>query len=58
MSEKRFEETNFKMSYNEYKRCYCPDCNKKENCIRAGAFRRMPKVDGGLGLCPRLKECN
>lgn len=55
MSKERFEKTNYKMSYDEYRRCYCPDCNEKENCIHAGAFRRVPEIDGGLGLCPRLR---
>ena len=26
------------------------------NCIHKGAYRRLPESDGGLGLCPRLKE--
>lgn len=46
----------WKCSYEEYKACYCPDCDKKDDCIHSKAFRRMPVIDGGLGLCPRLKE--
>lgn len=54
MSKERFEQTNYKMSYEEYKRCYCPDC-ARENCVHREAYRRVPVIDGGLGLCPRLK---
>lgn len=46
--------TNWKMTYDEYKKCYCPSCEKK-NCIHRGAYRRVPQIDGGLGLCPNLK---
>lgn len=28
---------------------------KKEDCIHRGAYRRVPEIDGGLGLCPNLK---
>lgn len=55
MTKERFEDTGFKMSFEEYKKCYCPECNK-ENCVHREAYRRFPKIDGGLGLCPRLKE--
>lgn len=48
-----FAETNWKMSYEEYVQCYCPHC--KKNCIHQGAYRRLPEIDGGLGLCPNLK---
>lgn len=31
MSEERFKEgTSYKMSYEEYKTCYCPDCERKK----------------------------
>ena len=55
MTEDRFEETAYKMSYEEYKKCYCPEC-KRENCIHREAYRRLPEIDGALGLCPKLKE--
>lgn len=55
MTEERFKETAYKMSYEEYKKCYCPKCNKKENCIHHDTYRRLPEIDGGLGLCPNLK---
>lgn len=54
MTEERFKETNYKMSYEEYKKCYCPACDKTD-CIHKNAYRRLPEIDGGLGLCPSLK---
>lgn len=55
ITRKEFEDTLWKMSYEEYEKCYCPDCAEK-NCIHRDAYRRLPKIDGGLGLCPKLKE--
>ena len=55
MTEDRFKETDYKMSYKEYKKCYCPEC-KREDCIHRDAYRRLPEIDGGLGLCPNLKR--
>lgn len=56
ISKERFEnDTNWKMSYEEYNKCYCPDCSR-ENCIHREAFRRVPRIDGGLGLCPNLQN--
>lgn len=52
--ERFVEETNWKMSYEEYKKCYCPEC-KREECSHREAYRRVPRIDGGLGLCPNLK---
>lgn len=54
MTEERFKETNYKMSYEEYKKCYCPACDKTD-CIHKNAYRRLPEIDGGLGLCLNLK---
>ena len=54
MTEERFKETNYKMSYEEYKKCRCDECDKAD-CIHRNAYRRLPEVDGGLGLCPNLK---
>lgn len=54
MTEERFKETNYKMSYEEYKKCCCGECNKAD-CIHRDAYRRLPEIDGGLGLCPNLK---
>ena len=56
MTKEQFENnTNWKMSYEEYQKCYCPDC-KKDGCSHREAYRRVPRIDGGLGLCPNLKE--
>lgn len=46
--------TNWKMSYAEYAACCCTRCSR-ENCPHRDAFRRVPIVDGGLGLCPNLR---
>lgn len=48
--------TAYKCTYEEYAACYCPECDKKDDCKHSGAFRRMPVVDGGLGLCPNLSS--
>lgn len=50
-----FKNTAWNMSYEEYVACYCHECEKKEDCIHFGAYRRVPEIDGGLGLCPNLK---
>jgi hypothetical protein len=55
MTREEFKNTNWKCSYEEYAKCYCPDC-KRENCKHRDAYRRMPENTGGLGLCPNLKE--
>ena len=54
MTEERFKETNYKMSYEEYKKCCCSECDNA-GCIHRDAYRRLPEIDGGLGLCPNLK---
>lgn len=53
MTKEEFKKSGYKCTYEEYKACYCPEC--KRHCIHNGAYRRMPKIDGGLGLCPNLK---
>lgn len=56
MTKEQFETgTNWRMTYEQYKACYCPDCNR-ESCPHRDAFRRVPEIDGGLGLCPNLKN--
>ena len=55
MTRERFEQTGWKMSYKEYKLCDCTECDRK-GCIHRGCYRRVPEIDGGLGLCPNLKE--
>ena len=54
MTRERFAETGCKMTYEQYQKCDCTECDK-ENCIHRDAYRRLPKIDGGLGLCPNLK---
>lgn len=54
MTEERFKQTSYKMSFEEYKKCDCTECNNTD-CIHRNAYRRMPEIDGGLGLCPNLK---
>ena len=51
----QFEKLNWKCSYEEYVACCCTDCDEQD-CKHRHAFRRVPVIDGGLGLCPRLKE--
>ena len=48
MTREEFSGTRWRMSYEEYQRCYCPDCNKAD-CPHRDAYRRVPAVDGGLG---------
>ena len=56
MTREHFENnTNWKMSYEEFQKCDCTQCNNKD-CIHRDAFRRVPVIDGGLCLCPNLKE--
>ena len=54
MTRERFAETNWKMSYEEYQKCDCTECDNAD-CIHRDAYRRLPEIDGGLGLCPNLK---
>lgn len=49
------ERTSYKCTYDEWKVCYCPECDRKE-CVHREAYRRMPRIDGGLAECPRLKD--
>lgn len=55
VTREQFEKWDWKCSYEEYVACYCPDCDAKD-CKHREAYRRVPVIDGGLGLCPRLKE--
>lgn len=54
MTREQFEKTNWQMSYEEYAACDCTKCSNQE-CKHRKAFRRVPEIDGGLGLCPNLK---
>ena len=54
MTREYFENnTAWKMTFEEFQKCNCTQCDK-ENCVHRGAFRRVPRIDGGLGLCPNL----
>lgn len=56
MTREHFENnTSWKMTYEEYQKSDCTQCDNKD-CIHRNAFRRVPRIDGGLGLCPNLKE--
>jgi len=56
MTREQFENnTNWKMSYEEYQKYDCTRCDNKD-CIHRNAYRRVPRIDGGLALCPNLKE--
>lgn len=57
MTREEFEKTNWKMSYEEYQLCNCCKCNN-DKCIHRNAFRRVPEIDGGLGLCPNLVKAS
>lgn len=54
MTRERFAETGWKMTYEQYQKCDCTECDKAD-CIHRNAYRRVPEIDGGLGLCPNLK---
>lgn len=55
MTREEFEtRTNWKMSYAEYLTCDCSQCGR-EDCPHREAYRRVPFIDGGLGLCPNLR---
>ena len=56
MTKEQFENnTNWKMTFEEYQKCDCTHCDNND-CVHRNAFRRVPIIDGGLGLCPNLKE--
>jgi len=47
---------NWKCSFDEFVKIQCQYCDAKEDCIHKEAYRRVPVIDGGLGLCPNLNE--
>ncbi|MCR5480106.1 MAG: hypothetical protein K6F27_09665 [Ruminococcus sp.] len=49
-----FPVTEWSCTEKEYLVCCCSCCSMKD-CIHREAFRRVPLIDGGLGLCPRLQ---
>lgn len=58
MTKEQFENnTGWKMTFEEYQKCDCMQCSKTfAECPHREAFRRVPRIDGGLGLCPNLKK--
>ncbi len=55
MARELFEtNANYKMTYEEFQKRGCTQCDKKD-CTHHGAYRRTPRIDGGLGLCPNLE---
>ena len=54
MTEQRFQETGFRMTYAEFSACDCTKCSR-ENCPHRDAYRRFPFIDGCLALCPNLR---
>lgn len=59
MDEKRmreaYEMSAFKCTFEEYKAIQCCNCDKEDYPHRE-AYRRVPHIDGGLGLCPNLNK--
>lgn len=53
MTKEEFARTAWKMTYEEYSRCDCSRCAEK-GCPHRDAYRRVPRIDGGLGLCKNL----
>ncbi len=54
MTEEQFKNnTGWMMTFEEYQKCDCMQCDKKD-CVHRDAYRRVPVIDGGLGLCPNL----
>ena len=43
------------MTYEEFQKCDCTQCDK-EKCPHRKAYRRVPHIDGSLGLCPNLEK--
>ena len=57
MTKEQFQNnTNWKMTWEEFQKCDCSKCNQQKSCIHSGAYRRVPRIDGGLGLCPNLNS--
>ena len=41
---------------NEDRKCECWKCDLKEACVYKDKYQRIPREQGGLGKCARLKE--
>ena len=44
LSREEFEKTNYKMSYDKYCKCYCPDCERESSCPVSQMYLRLPRV--------------
>lgn len=55
MTKEQFDKTSYNCSYEEHCMCDCSEC-RESGCRHRDAYRRRPEADGGLGLCPRLKD--
>lgn len=56
MTREQYLRTGWNMSFEEFNACDCSKCDKKTACKHANTFRRVPVVDGGLGLCSNLQN--
>ena len=55
MTREEFRKTGWKMSYEDFLKCDCTQC-ERENCIHRRAYRSVPKIYIVLGLCIKLKR--
>lgn len=55
MTREEFGKRHWSMTFEEFIKCDCTECERGD-CIHRNAYRRFPEIDGGLALCPRLKE--
>lgn len=53
MTRAEFNNTNHKCTYEEYLECCCELCGNPL-CIHRDTYRRLPRIEGGLGLCANL----
>lgn len=57
MTREQFQNnTNWKMTFEEFQKCDCTRCEKKYDCVHRGTYRCVPLIDGGLGMCPNLNN--
>ena len=47
MTKEEYKNTNWKMTYEQYQKCYCPECDKA-NCPHREAFRRVSKIESKI----------
>ena len=56
MTREQFEKMELDMTYNEWKACYCNECNRKDDCVYYHSHKRFPESAGGRALCPNLDK--